>query len=931
VGAPADVYAIGAMLYHMLTHQLPHAGETQREVLVSILANEQVPIREIEPAIPEELATIVSKAMAHDPERRYPTARELAEDLKRFHTGQLVGAHRYTRWQLTQRWLRQHRILWAVAASVILVGATGYVRVVHERNEARRQRDLAEVAQAASVVERQRAERSGAEMQRRGNALILAQAENLLDADPTLSLAWLKSYPADGEEWPRVQALAVEAEGRGVAHRVLGPVDGALMTLSASPDGKRAIAYSGEGVLRLWDLDRATATTLDGKLALSVGAVAFTPDGSRIVAGSDAGALMVYDAATGAARRVPGHDGIVYDLAFSPDGRRAVTAGGDGALRVWDRDFRTSLVLRGHRAAVGRARFAGDHAIVSCGLDGRLLRWELDGAGPGTASAPRSLGVCDLAKEVGVSLSVAADGRSVAVPRDGRRVDLIDLASGRSRTLATMHGDVSHVELSPDGALAAIAAFDGEVRVIGRDGALRRTLRHDGPAYLARFSSDGRYLATAGESGTILVYDTVADTVSALRGHGAAIWTMRFLEGQPVLLSGGHHGDLRVWRLDRPSSQIAVQHDERALDLAYAASGARGASASRDGTLRIWPATLSGSADSAVAHFGQTFPVQVGFAGETAVARLTSGDLVFWDGTGAPTRVHGAAVTALATIASLDGGPAVVTGDASGAVSIWDPGATAPRRTIATGASVTYIAADRSGARIAVGHGDGAISIVTLATGTVVRHQGLLSAITGAAFAPDGRALVTAGIDGRILYWPLSGNADGVTPREVARHRTAARAVAFSAAGDCFAATGGDGWVEMIDARTLRVVASDQRTGGTSALAFTAEGEVASVGEDGSLRLLRRDGSVALERDHEGYAYTLAVQPGTDRLGTVGLDGAVRTRGLGSLRRAAVPAGAARLGAWLARQTNLAVGPPTDPQPANEPPGASPWTRRSPD
>ena len=109
VGERADVYAIGAILYHVLTGRPPFAAPSFAELLVKVHGETPPPIASIEPDAPADLIAIAERAMARDRDVRYPTAKELADDLRRFQTGQLVGAHRYSLRELLWRWVRRHR------------------------------------------------------------------------------------------------------------------------------------------------------------------------------------------------------------------------------------------------------------------------------------------------------------------------------------------------------------------------------------------------------------------------------------------------------------------------------------------------------------------------------------------------------------------------------------------------------------------------------------------------------------------------------------------------------------------------------------------------------------------------------------------------------------------------------------------------------
>src|SRR5262249_51810070 len=138
----SDVYALGALLYHVLAGVPPYAarGGTKHttdvedapsprprasEVLNEVIARAPIPLEERLPQVPDDVLSIVDKAMARDPKDRYPSARELAEDLRRFEAGQLISARRYSPWALVERWVRRNWALFAVAGvafAVLLAG-----------------------------------------------------------------------------------------------------------------------------------------------------------------------------------------------------------------------------------------------------------------------------------------------------------------------------------------------------------------------------------------------------------------------------------------------------------------------------------------------------------------------------------------------------------------------------------------------------------------------------------------------------------------------------------------------------------------------------------------------------------------------------------------------------------------------------------------
>jgi tetratricopeptide (TPR) repeat protein/tRNA A-37 threonylcarbamoyl transferase component Bud32 len=217
-----DVYALGAVLFHLLAGRPPISGRNGDEVLARILAGPLPSLAEVQPGVPPDLLAIVTKAMAFAPGGRYPSARELADDLRQYQTGQLVGAHRYSLGQLARRWLRRHRAAVAVAAAaaVVLIAVSGVAlrRVVH--------------AETVAQSERRAAERDRADAEElMGFMLGDLRAKldplgklDLLDLVATKATAYYDRRPARTDHDRRARSLALEnvgdvrlAQGRSTA------------------------------------------------------------------------------------------------------------------------------------------------------------------------------------------------------------------------------------------------------------------------------------------------------------------------------------------------------------------------------------------------------------------------------------------------------------------------------------------------------------------------------------------------------------------------------------------------------------------------------------------------------------------------------------------------------------------------------------------
>lgn len=157
----ADVYGLGAILYHVLAGEPPHAGRSA-SLSSGAVAHTPAPLATALTEAPADLIAIVERAMARDRTARYASARELAEDLKRWQAGRMVEAHHYRTRELIARFVRRHRAPLAVAlaafALLVVVGALGLSRVLSERTRAEEASRRAEAARDRAETQRAGAE-----------------------------------------------------------------------------------------------------------------------------------------------------------------------------------------------------------------------------------------------------------------------------------------------------------------------------------------------------------------------------------------------------------------------------------------------------------------------------------------------------------------------------------------------------------------------------------------------------------------------------------------------------------------------------------------------------------------------------------------------------------------------------------------------------
>jgi hypothetical protein len=167
-GPATDVYALGAILYQLLTGRPPFAAETPLDTVLRARLEDAVPPSVLQPKVPRDLETVCLKCLEKGPERRYAVAGELAEELRRFLAGEPIRARPVSRAERALRWAKRQPAAAALlavslAAAAILAAATALQAGANQR-----ERRLREAAQAAEQQARER----GAEVSRqRDNAV----------------------------------------------------------------------------------------------------------------------------------------------------------------------------------------------------------------------------------------------------------------------------------------------------------------------------------------------------------------------------------------------------------------------------------------------------------------------------------------------------------------------------------------------------------------------------------------------------------------------------------------------------------------------------------------------------------------------------------------------------------------------------------------
>ena len=815
----ADVYALGAVLYHVLVGSPPYSGATAVEVLQQVLDGPCAPLRDREPGAPPDLITVVAKAMARDPADRYRSARELAQDLKRFQTGQLVAAHHYTPFQLLWRWLRRRRLavaVGAVAAILLVVGALLSIsRILEDKRRERLRRDAlledrARTELLAGHDGRALAYLVGTSRERVGGALGFMMADAARPFDALLG------------------SIAMPDRGK--------------VAVAYSPDGK-LVAAAGAGPVQIWDGQRSRRL---GDAAGLTRVVAFDRRGERVVTGGDDGIARVWSLSGGPPRPLTGHTAAIVDATFSDDGERVATASADGTARVWNLAAATSVTSGCHHGPVVSVRFSPG--------DGRLVATASDDATACVFSASDGITLSPLRGHSDAVNTVrwSPDGSRVLTASADGTAQLWDPGLGKPVVKPLFHEPYSGImaaEFSSDGRRVLTAGSDRTARVwrLPDDGANDApasatpiaVLGHAGGVNAAAFSSDDASIATAGQDRVARLWDAATGQLLLSFEHAGVVETLAFNPDGSRLVTGSRDGTTRIWdlsnhreraylQLDSPVRVVAVARDgdvaagrdDTRVTLAHGAvrttladhTGAvraaafspdgRLVTASDDGNVVVWAA---GRPVLRLAHDRPVRAIAISTDGERVVTACDDGHLRSWSLRAGALIGEWRHTVALAAIALSPTSDLVVALDDDGQVIVWR-GAVQLDRRKRTESAARAVAFSHDGTRLVVsGATDAQIFEVgrgAVATTAAVALDGPLQDVRAVVFTGDDSRVITGGGDGLAKVWDAAnGKLIGIR----SAHRTAINSLAISADGDTLWAGSESGERGVVRAWDIRV------------------------------------------------------------------------------------------------------------------------------
>jgi len=530
----ADVYALGSILYALLAGVPPYAevvaAGNAHDLVAIAAARAPRSIDELAPDAPADLRAIVRRAMARDPAARYPTARELAEELRRFEAGKLL-ARQYGARELLGRWIKRHRAAVAVGlialVIVIAVGALAIINVGRSRTAERvaretaeRARDVTEASFAALLEEQGRGAMLSGELDRG----LVYLSEALARGRDTTALRHLLSVATRDRDLQRAELKPLGGFVSDVAFLANGQVvvveesevlrssssagqlsvwTGETRTRRHALGGTLASAVFGPGATSLatvgtdhafamWDVATGTRRWIHEDVAIEDVShdVRFDMSGARVMfVNRDSARVRVFDVASGAPlTTLDSASGTVNDIAFSPDGQWIAACSNGGEIQIWNAT--TYALLTSWKAPIAQNRITftdARHVLTMAKTDASL--WTIDQQLVWVVSHDRDL----------AEIAVAPRADLIATADTSGIVRTWTLA-GRSAGISHARTKLRDLRFSPDGSLLLGGGSSGDQLFVWDTTALDVVQMYPESTVAIAWSSDGALFA-AGTTG----------------------------------------------------------------------------------------------------------------------------------------------------------------------------------------------------------------------------------------------------------------------------------------------------------------------------------------------------------------------------------------------------------------------------------------------
>ena len=365
-------------------------------------------------------------------------------------------------------------------------------------------------------------------------------------------------------------------------------LDGDVYYTSFSADGKRIVIAGDDIAAKIYTPEGNLITTLeireDPRFAISVFLTAvFSPDGRYILTSSidrlnKNHKAKLWDSYGNELVEYTGHNDLLNSAFFSTDGSSVITASNDDVVRVYSLSGDLKKILKGHRGNVYSAQIAPDgQTIVTVGGDKTVRTWDI---------AQRFETYPDAE---GISFACfSPDCMNLAVVKDTVAY-LWDLTGEKAAEYSGHTKDVNTARFSHNGKYVATSSDDGTVKLWEKGGKLVKTFTsHTKKVNDAVFSPDDNYLVSVSNDSTVVINNLTTGESIRTKGHNGEVTSIAFEPKGNTFVTGGSDRKVITNNIKGDIIHIFSGHNGKINSVAFSSDGEHIVSASEDKTAVLW-------------------------------------------------------------------------------------------------------------------------------------------------------------------------------------------------------------------------------------------------------------------------------------------------------------------------------------------------------
>ncbi len=632
VGLASDIYSLGAILYACLTGRAPFVADSPVDTLLQVLRNDPVSPRILNPMVPRDLETICLKCLSKEPHKRYGTAQQLADDLKRYLNDQPVLARPIGRIAKTSRWARRNPWIASLATISVLLLVSGTAISSYFAIEAHNRADAETVARTEAEQARMDAEHARdatAEAQTQTEAALTdeeaarrlaehatkqAQWQTYVARLQPIRQAWLEQqYGHLDRLLTQASPQANEPDFRGwewdffaAVVQMISPRVGEKQKFDGrfvyDRPSDRIFAWSG-GELTIWDLkSKAAVDTLRANPRQET--LSVSPAGNRIAVGNWFGTAFIFDLEKTTHRETPikvfkalqfpdpVNEHYVAGTRWAEAGSTLAVAIRGGEVSTWDTDdwsLERVLQKSEYDNTMGDLDWHPKSGLAT-GHRGHFNIWDIESGERLLTHKWRDK--ADERDRIVQSVRWSPEGDKLALANDGLRI-----WDNESKTL----GDLIPVGSAPavvwlDEHRVACGGDDQAIILCNADsGTIERKLRvHSGAVHSLAVRDEHTILSGAANDGIRMTRTDIANPgVASVQAHDGAAMEVEWSPDGTQLLTCGKDGKAIVWDSQTLKQTMTLVPDDAndlpiVWDADWNTTGDQIATIDDVGTLRLW-------------------------------------------------------------------------------------------------------------------------------------------------------------------------------------------------------------------------------------------------------------------------------------------------------------------------------------------------------